>query len=72
MHLDDMSSSSQCPTTQAQPRTGLAGFRSQDAMAAMGAGAMLANEDLEIETWNFYGVQSYVFFFAGGVIWVFP
>eukprot|EP00435_Cladocopium_sp_Y103_P016230 s1466_g4.t1 len=28
------------------------GFRSQDAMAAMGAGAMVANEDLEIETWK--------------------
>ena len=27
----------------------LGGFRSQDVMAAMGAGAMKANEDLEIE-----------------------
>ena len=27
------------------------GFRSQDAMAAIGAGAMMANQDLEIETW---------------------
>ena len=34
-------------------RNGLGGFRSQDAMAAMGAGAMVANEDLEIETWTF-------------------
>lgn len=39
------------------------GFRSQDAMAAMGAGAMVANEDLEIDL---YGYELEVFGFLSG------